>query len=79
MTTNTEALTELERRALKLISGSVKPVATITAREISDELGYASSKSGHDLIVSLEGKGKIRRLKRGQLEVIEDESVLADE
>lgn len=70
METNTEALTEQERKALKLISKSVVEIATITAREISTELGYASSKSGHDLIVSLEGKGKVRRLKRGQLEVL---------
>ena len=70
MKTNTEALTEQERKALKVISKSVREIATITAREISDSLGYASSKSGHDLTVSLEEKGKIRRLKRGQIEVL---------
>jgi hypothetical protein len=70
MTTNSEVLTEQEKRALKLISESERNIAAITARGLSDALGYASSKSGHDLIVSLEAKGLIRRLNRGQIEVL---------
>ncbi len=70
MTTNSDPLTEQERRAYKLISDSQRNIALITIREISEELGYASSKSGYDLILSLEAKGKVRRLARGQIEVL---------
>ena len=63
-------LSAQEKKAYELISKSQRRIATITAEEISVELGYATRKSGHDLIKALEAKGLVQRLKRGQLEVL---------
>lgn len=70
MPTSIKQLSAQEKRALKLISASQRQIATITARELSEALGFSSSRSGHVLIVALEEAGKIRRLKRGQIEVL---------
>lgn len=70
MTTNTEALTEQERKALKLISESQISVASITVRELGEALGYASPRQPQEIIVALEKAGFIKRTKRGQIQVL---------
>lgn len=65
-----EPLSAQEKKALKVISGTQRMIATITARELSDALGYSSSRSGHSLIVRLEEAGRIKRTNRGQIEVL---------
>lgn len=70
MTTETEPLTELERKALSLLSKSARTVSIITVREIQTELGYASTSSPHRALAELARKGKIRLVKRGVYEIL---------
>ena len=65
-----EPLSVTESRALEVIRSSVRPVATITVRELAAELGYSSVSMPQRLIETLERKGRISRDKRGVIEVL---------
>ena len=70
MKTSLDQLTPREKEAYLLIVDSQRTVASITTRDLGQKMGYAGPRAPWELVKSLEKKGLVRRVKRGQIEVL---------
>lgn len=64
-------LSSKEQEALTVIEAASRKVAVITVRELAEALGYESVSMAHRFMASLEEKKRIRQIKRGVYEVVE--------